>query len=178
MDATQIPEVWRPVVGYEDSYEVSDHGRVRSIARSITTSDGTVKRLQGKILKAAMNRRHRHVALCDGDGGKSYRVHRLVLAAFVGPLPDGLEVRHLDDDPNNNHRTNLVYGTRSENMRDRVVNGIHHNAAKTHCKHGHEFTPENTAPNAYGRGRKCLTCKRIHNQAAMRRKRAGRALVV
>lgn len=161
MNATHTTEEWRPVVGWEDLYEVSDQGRVHS-------------KRTGKFLKPGMNRRHRHVALCSGDGGRSYRVHRLVMEAFVGPLPRGMEIRHLDDDPDNNSLDNLVYGTRSENMNDRVSNGIHHNAIKTHCKHGHEFTPDNTGPNAYGKGRRCLTCKRIQGREAMRRKRSGR----
>lgn len=175
MNATH--EEWRPVVGWEDSYEVSNLGRVRSKDRVITAGDGIAKQLHGKILKPGMNRRHRHVALCDGDGGKSYRVHKLVLEAFIGPCPDGLEIRHLDDDPDNNRLSNLAYGTRSENMFDRVANGTHHNAIKTHCKHGHEFTTSNTGPNAYGKGRRCLTCKRIRGREAMRRKRARSATV-
>jgi hypothetical protein len=120
-----------------------------------------------------MNRRHRHIALCDGDGGKSYRVHRLVLEAFIGPLPDGMEVRHLDDDPNNNHLTNLVYGTRSENMHDRVSNGTHHYSRRGRCTHGHEFTSENTLQQA--NGRRCRQCKRDRAREYMRKKRASDA---
>lgn len=157
-------EEWRPVVGWEGLYEVSSHGRVYSLRTR-------------KYLKAGMDRRHRHVALCNGNGGKSYRVHKLVMEAFAGPCPSGLEVCHRDDDPDNNHLTNLVYGTRSRNMLDRVANGTHHNAVKTHCKHGHEFTPDNTAPSAHGKGRRCLTCKRNRGREAMRRKRARRAEV-
>lgn len=157
MDAIE-PESWRPVVGYEDLYEVSDHGRVFSVRT-------------GKYLKAGMNRRHRHVALCRGDQGKSYRVHRLVMEAFIGPCPAGMETRHLDDDPDNNHLTNLVYGTRSENMLDRVSNGTHHYAKRTACKNGHEFTPENTIQR--GRGRRCRKCKRDEGREYMRRKRAS-----
>lgn len=160
MDATQ-PEIWKPIPGWEGLYDVSDRGRVFS-------------RRTGKFLKAGMNRRHRHVALAQGDGGRSYRVHRLVLAAFVGPMPEGMEVRHLDDDPNNNSLSNLAYGTRSENMSDRVRLGTHHNSRKTHCKWGHEFTPENTLPNSGGKGRRCRTCKRKGGRSYMRNKRRAR----
>ncbi len=50
-------------------------------------------------------------------------VHRLVLETFVGPCPKGMECRHLDGNPANNQLNNLKWGTRSENMRDRVRHG-------------------------------------------------------
>jgi len=50
-------------------------------------------------------------------------VHRLVLEAFVGPCPDGMECRHLDSDPLNNHVGNLRWGTPKENADDRTSNG-------------------------------------------------------
>ena len=49
-------------------------------------------------------------------------VHRLVLEAFVGPCPEGMECRHLDDDKLNNNLSNLQWGTRLENMADAVRN--------------------------------------------------------
>lgn len=154
-------EEWRPVPGWEGLYEVSNLGRVYS--------DHT-----GRILRPGMNRRHLHVSLYGhGNGGKSHRVHRLVMEAFVGPLPDGQEVRHLDDNPNNNCLNNLVYGTRSENMLDRVSNGTHHNSVKTHCRQGHEFTADNTSIVNGGRGRRCLECHRLESRQRMRRQRAA-----
>src|SRR5690606_5159314 len=46
-------------------------------------------------------------------------VHRLVAWTFLGPQPDGLYVRHLDNDPSNNHIDNLIYGTPYHNLMDR-----------------------------------------------------------
>lgn len=163
-------ERWRPIPGWEGLYEVSDLGRVRSVDRVIVTDAGVEKRLQARILKSGMNRRHRHVALCRGDGGRSFRVHRLVMEAFVGDLPEGMEVRHLDDDPDNNRLSNLVYGTRSENVLDRVRNGTHHMANRTHCSNGHEFTRDNTVIRTGG-GRRCRQCKRDAGREYMRSKR-------
>lgn len=163
-------EQWRPIPGREGVYEVSDLGRVRSLDREITTRAGVKKIQRGRILKPGMNRRHRHVALCDGYQCKSYRVHRLVMEAFVGPLPEGKEVRHRDDNPDNNQLSNLVYGTRSENLLDRVRNGTHHMANRTHCVNGHEFTTQNTIIRTGG-GRKCRECKRDKGRDYMRAKR-------
>jgi hypothetical protein len=56
-------------------------------------------------------------------GGTLEYVHRLVLRAFVGPCPDGQEVRHLDGNPANNNLANLAYGTRSENIADALRHG-------------------------------------------------------
>lgn len=47
---------------------------------------------------------------------KKMYVHRLVLEAFTGPCPKGMECLHADDDPTNNHLTNLRWGTHSDNI--------------------------------------------------------------
>lgn len=50
-------------------------------------------------------------------------VHRLILETFVGYCPEGMECRHLDGDPSNNHLSNLQWGTRLENVADRRRHG-------------------------------------------------------
>ena len=151
-------EVWRTIPGWEGLYEASTHGRIFSLRT-------------GRVLKSAMNRRHRHVALARGDQGRSYRVHKIVAETFIGPCPDGMEVLHRDDDPDNNRIDNLHYGTRSENMLDRVRLGTHHYSRRDQCKQGHPYTAENTLPSPSGR--RCRECKRAHGRAYARKKRAG-----
>lgn len=163
MNAT--PEVWKPVLGYEESYEVSDRGRVRSVDRVKVDTTGRTYFFQGCVLRPAPKRSgHLTVALCSGgQRGRSYDVHRLVLDAFVGPREVGEEARHLNDDPSDNRLANLAWGSRSENGFDRVRNGIHPMATKTHCKRGHEFTPENTKLERNGRTRRCRACERARS---------------
>lgn len=60
----------------------------------------------------------------DDGVRREVRVHRLVMETFVGPMPAGLEIRHLDDVKTNNHISNLAYGTRAENVNDRIKNGV------------------------------------------------------
>lgn len=103
-------EEWRAVAGYEGRYEVSNQGRVRSLLRDTSL-----------ILKQFFSEkegeksvRYLRVGLCD-NGSRLFRVHRLVLEAFHGPCPAGLEGAHLDGDPTNNESTNLIWATRSEN---------------------------------------------------------------
>ena len=166
------PERWLPVVGFEGFYEVSDLGRVRSLPRWRVP--------QARILKPIHfnnNRAYHCVTLCVHGREHRRQVHVLVALAFLGPKPEGMEVRHLDGNPHNCSAGNLTWGTRSENMRDMVRHGTNLNAAKTHCKHGHEFTPENTViiTTDSGRpGRMCLTCKRKSNRLAAARIRAAR----
>lgn len=174
MDATQS-EQWRPVVGYEGLYEVSDHGRVRSLDRTIQHPLG-MKRLKGRLMRPSLNRMgYPTVGLSRSGGLRLRRVHQLVAEAFIGPRPQGQMVRHYNDIKTDNHVSNLRYGTYSDNLYDRVRNGNHYNAEKTHCANGHKFTPENTLPRAGRGGRKCRTCTRAEDRAhaEQKRRRAG-----
>ena len=164
-------EQWLPVVGYEGLYEVSSEGRVRSLDRWIEKRNGSRCFYRGTLLKPGRTEsNHLFVVLPSRNGGPrvNARVHRLVLEAFVGPCPEGMEGCHRDDNPTNNHIENLRWDTHSENTLDRVRNGIHHLANKTHCPYGHEYTPENTYIIPSSGGRVCRECTRLRwiNQKA------------
>ncbi len=126
-----MSEMWKPVVGREGEYEVSDQGRVRSLSRMKTYERRdqysgrtlTVTRAQkGRMLRpGATSTGHLTVSL---GRGQSVLVHRLVLEAFVGPCPPKpFEALHADDVPSNNRLTNLSWGTRSRNIHDAIRNG-------------------------------------------------------
>lgn len=141
-----INERWRPVVGWEGRYEVSDHGRVRSLDRTVVRSDGRTMRIRGCLMSPSTGARtkHKHVNLRDDNVQHPRKVHRLVAEAFIGPIPDGMQVLHWNDIPDDNRVENLRIGTFSDNAYDKVRNGRHHNACKTHCPKGHEYSAENT----------------------------------
>lgn len=109
---------------------------------------------------------------------KSFYVHELVAMTFIGPRPDGMQIRHLDDDFTNNHWTNLAYGTAKENCADSVASGKHVSLmwkSRTHCPQGHEYTPENTyafTNKGGGLSRQCKECTRTRNRERKRRQRA------
>lgn len=109
----ETEERWLPIPGYEGHYEVSDMGRVRKLK-----SDSQ------RLLKIYRNKRGYCVVNLYKDGGfKTKSVHRLVLLAFVGPCPGGYEACHYDGVRDNNHITNLRWGSRSENQMDRRRHG-------------------------------------------------------
>lgn len=101
-----MEEVWKKVVGYEDLYEVSNIGRVRSLRRNKILS--TPNRIAG--------RGYPFLYLYRNGKRDSQMVHRLVAKAFI-PNPNNYdEVNHKDEDATNNVVTNLEWCTHSYNM--------------------------------------------------------------
>ena len=168
MDTHQhTDERWKPVNGYEGIYEVSNHGRVRSVDRTVTYSNGQVHRYKGKILRTPLLQQTGYPFVKLSNQGKNQvrTVHSLVAETFIGTRPDGMEVCHNDGDRANNHLDNLRYDTPSENELDKLRHGTHTNAAKTHCPLGHELFAENIPPSIAKLGRRqCLACVRARAQ--------------
>jgi hypothetical protein len=170
-------ENWLPVVGYEGLYEVSDQGRVRSIDRPNPYrrwGENGMRLMRGRVLVQAPSSDGKYlcVHLSANNKQKTHKVDHLVLTAYVGPRPDGLDSCHWDDDGHNNRLTNLRWDTRANNHHDCVRNGRHYQASKTFCPQRHEYTPENTVL-LKGGGRRCRTCARKASRDYMRRKRAA-----
>lgn len=109
---------WRPVVGMEGFYEVSSDGRVRSLSRF----DRLGRWREGKELSTPFDGRYCYCGMTGGGRRISARVHCLVAEAFLGPRPDGHEVRHEDDDGRHNDFRNLSYGTSKQNSDDQRRN--------------------------------------------------------
>ena len=164
------PERWLPVNGYEGFYEVSDLGGVRGRRR--TGSKG------GPLKPRSTRFGHLFVTLCAIDVGYEPRqeyVHRLVAAAFIGPCPEDMEVRHLNGNPGDNRLANLAYGTHAENMQDMMQHGTSYWSKQTHCSNNHEFTPENTRIACHPDGSfKQRVCRACVNEDGKRRRRARR----
>lgn len=98
--------------------------------------------------------------------------HRAVWETFVEPLDRGLELDHLCRNRACVNPDHLEPVTHRVNMLRSPVVPAAANALKTHCKNGHEFTPENTGKQYGPRGgRLCLTCKRDYQREWMRRYR-------
>lgn len=155
-------EQWRPVIGYEGHYEVSNFGRVQGLDRSVRRGNSVMK-LKSRICSQSPNPGgYMTVGLSKGNRTKRFAVHRLVAESFIGKLPEGLETQHLNGDQKDNRLSNLKYGTKSENNLAKVAHGTHNQSSKTQCPQGHPYSDENTGRS--GSRRYCKTCKRIRTQ--------------
>ncbi|CUI38514.1 NUMOD4 motif [Achromobacter xylosoxidans] len=116
----RVAEAWRPVPGYEATYEVSSLGRVRSLPRLTTRG----RHLKGKILRCTLcNNGYYSVYLAVDGKVKRFGVSKLVARAFI-PNPQELpEIHRIDGDPANNSVDNLEWVTRAETMRRAVLAG-------------------------------------------------------
>lgn len=119
-----MQEVWKPVVGYEGLYEVSNLGRVKSLPRNGTSKNG-------RILSQSKTGKYLNVGLRN-KGLKTYLVHILVAKAFLDykPIKGLIVVDHIDNNGNNNMVTNLQVITSRENVsKDRIgtskYTGVH-----------------------------------------------------
>ena len=106
-----MTEIYKDVPGYEKSYQVSNLGNVRSLDR--VASDG--RKLKGKLIRLQNHFGYRSVTLSKDSEVKTFTVHKLVMASFIGPRPDGLDIDHWDENKANNKLSNLSYMTKAEN---------------------------------------------------------------
>lgn len=119
-------------------------------------------------------------------GGKTRLAHRVSYGIHKGPIPSGMVIMHTCDNPRCVRPEHLVAGTQSDNMKDMTKKRRHPylltlkgtkqsrervarwnvgmlNRAKTHCKWGHEYTPENTYLHVTEKkkSRHCRTCSKL-----------------
>lgn len=173
-------EIWKPVPDYEGLYEVSSYGQVKSLERYVARKHST-RHVKERVLKQdSSHKGYRTVVLSKAGVAKRVLVHRLVLSTFTDISLDGLHVDHIDNDPSNNHLSNLQVLTPKENnarqklfgssVEDRGRDGSHHGRKKTHCPRGHALVMPNLVPGKWKeRGhRECLACSRARRRASVR----------
>lgn len=146
----------KPIQDYEGLYSISPVGQVWSHRSSRFLSQS-----KGEGLYVRVN-------LCK-EGCKTFYVHRLVLETFIGPPPPGKPYAlHYDGDPENNHLSNLRWGSPSENTHDKVRHGrVTKPGARPWCKRGHEQGVENTYKMGdYRTCKKCVDSRRKRDREA------------
>jgi hypothetical protein len=120
-------EQWKDVIGFVGYYQVSDQGRGRSVDRVVPHGRGFTRRLRGQIMSLGPLNRYGHLGLGLSKNGvvTSFLVHQLVAAAWIGPCPDGQQVRHGPAGHLDNSVGNLCYGTGSQDGYDKRRDGTH-----------------------------------------------------
>lgn len=153
-------ERWLPVPSYEGFYDVSDFGAVRRLDSTIRHRSGGTSFLRGRVLKPAVGSHgYLEVVLCRDGVRRTYCVHVLVLRAFVGPPPLGMECCHKNGVRSDPHLQNLRWGTRASNLGDMREHGTHHYGSRRECGWGHLYAGANAVTRNNG-GRACLACNR------------------
>lgn len=119
----------RKIAGFP-AYRVTPDGSIWTCwkrANTLGNGHGYIMQETFKRMRLGKHKFGYHqVGLNIGNGKVCRRlVHALVLNAFVGPRPKGMQCRHLDGNPDNNHISNLVWGTARENQIDRRRHGTH-----------------------------------------------------
>lgn len=117
-----MQEIWKDIPGYENLYQVSNLGRVKSLCiihnKKVDTSKTLIRKLSYNILG------YQFIGLRKNGSRKQFYVHRLVATLFI-PNPDNKpQVNHIDGNKSNNIVSNLEWVTISENQRHAVRIGL------------------------------------------------------
>lgn len=140
-----MEEIWKDIEGYENIYQVSSFGRIKSLSRTIVYKDGRIYQYPEAIKKLGVDTtgRYWNVTLSKSGKKKTFNVHSLVAKAFV-PNPENLPmVMHkdqknlLNDGECNNYAINLEWGRNIDNMSQDIVKTRLSKALK-----GRTLTPE------------------------------------
>lgn len=89
----------------------------------LVSDEGQVRGRRGKILRPGLSGPRRDYELVFCGRGNPQKVHRLVAEAFLGPIPEGMEVAHLNGDSKDNRASNLAYKTHRDNEADKKTHG-------------------------------------------------------
>lgn len=116
-------EIWVPVKDYEQFYEISNYGRIRSKDRIVKNGVGTFVK-KGKLLNPVDNGvGYCKICLYNTTGKKRFYVHRLVAQAFIENPEGKPQINHKDNNPKNNKAENLEWCTSKENCEWTTIQG-------------------------------------------------------
>lgn len=118
--------MWKGIKGYENKYQVSDDGKVRSLQRHINNGSANGMTLACRILKQTKNPHGYYQVSLMNNGIRSVRyVHRLVAEAFIQNTNDLPVVNHIDGNKSNNCVDNLEFVSYHSNNQHAYDTGLH-----------------------------------------------------
>lgn len=119
-------EVWKDIPNYEDLYEASTHGRIRTKKGKTTIrNDGSKRVWKQRILKNKdCNGRDYRVNLWKEGKSKDYLAHRLIALTFIPKIEGKDFINHIDGNPKNNNVSNLEWCDYVENNNHAFDNGL------------------------------------------------------
>lgn len=131
-----MKEIWKDIPGYEGFYQISNLGTVKSLERTIFSESSSVKQrvLKEKVIQPHLSgdsTKYPTIQIQKDGKKQKFKIHLLLLELFKGkrPSPDHV-ARHLNDNPMDFSLSNLEWGTHSQNMKDKFVNGYVHHGKK------------------------------------------------
>lgn len=117
-------EVWKDIEGYEGYYQVSNLGRVKSLARNTSEKGKNANNKKDTILKGSLTKGYLQVDFRKDGKRKMFRIHRLVSECFI-PNPDNKPyINHIDGNKSNNTVDNLEWCTPKENVKHAMDNNL------------------------------------------------------
>ena len=113
----ELKEVWRPIKGYEGLYEISNMGRVKSLAKEWVAGYGIVRKKPETILKKGIDSNGYFMVVLCNNNCKTTKVHILVYEHFGSGKRNGrdISIDHIDENRLNNRIDNLQLLTSREN---------------------------------------------------------------
>lgn len=120
-------EIWKDVVGFENCYQVSNLGNVKSLDRKVNhPSGGLARRVGIELNKITDKDGYFNVNLKRNQKANTSRIHRLVAIAFIPNPENKPQVNHINGIKNDNRVENLEWATLSENRQHAYDTGLQH----------------------------------------------------
>lgn len=120
-----MSEIWKDILGYEDTYQVSSLGNIRTKEHTVATRGGGSRTIRERLKKLGYKKDRRVVTtLSQNNQLMTFSVHQLVAQAFLPSFTKGMELNHIDGNPQNNDIANLELSNPSHNQFHAVRLGL------------------------------------------------------
>ncbi len=165
-----IDEIWKPVKGYENIYEVSNIGRVKSCERIVIRSNGRKINFPEKIMKPSINHKGYEVIDLRKNGKRECGfVHRLVGKAFIENPDNKKQINHKNGVKRDNNVDNLEWVTNKENVIHAYKNNLNNNrnAIESRKRKVDQLTLENEFIKSYNSIEEAIKVTKINNISAV-----------